>query len=406
LKKEYRLPTALLLLTVTVLFIVESSRTQKTDWSHSFYRDHKKPFGLFLFHEAFRQMWPEKNIEYIQVNFFEWITQEKDNGEKARNLIIINDSYRPDEHEAEALLEYVSQGNTVFISAENIGANLSTSLGIEKIHSSNGQVSIEDLQNAERESYSLEKYKRNFQGLAPYGSTFQVDEESSIEVLGKSIDGAPNYIRKIHGKGNFFINGTPAYFSNYGLLHAIDREYVYLTLSFLPEADFIWSDYTSTGFPAIKSPIRFLWSQPSLRWAYLLTLCFALLWVLFKAKRNQRIIPIIPAFKNESIEFLGILSKVYFRKADHTDLARKKVKYFFEQLRSQLHIQVSQQFDSELVSEVSSKSGYDLNNTQKLFRLIQDTQNTPTVSETQLIQLHRAISQFYFETKMYGTRTQ
>lgn len=404
-KKEYRLPILLLLLAVVVLFLIESARTKETDWSYSYYREHKKPFGLFLFHEAFKKMWPHKKVEYITVNFFEWARANNDSLAPARNLIIVNDTYAPDEEEAEVLLDFVAKGNTVFISTENIGSHLRRALEISEVKLSNVLISSQNIEHTEKESYSIERFKRNFQGAAPYGATFVLNDDASTEVLGKSIDGVPNFIQKAHGKGSLIINGTPAYFSNYGMLDAIDPEYVYSILSFLPDGHFIWNDYISTGFPQSRSPVRFLWSHPSLRWAYLLTLCFALLWVLFKAKRNQRVIPIVPVLKNDSIQFLTILSKVYFRKADHNDLARKKVKYFFEQLRSHLHLQITQQFDSKLIEEVASKAGYDLERTYELFKLIENVQTTAAVSETQLTQLHRAMSQFYLETTIYGKRT-
>lgn len=402
-KKEHRLPVLLLLLTTLGLYWVERSKPIEIDWSPSYYRNHTQPFGTFLLHESIKEMWPRKKVEYIDRNFFDWARENT--SRSSDNLLIINDIYDPDEVEVKELMLFVERGNTVFIAAEALSVHLGQELGIDSIMNSESRYTLQDVtkaNNGQKESYFLKRYKRNFQGAAPFGSSFKVLKDSSITVLGTSLDGDPNFIKKDHGSGSIYFIGTPAFFSNYGMLHAINRDYIFGALSHLPSGNFIWNDYHTNGFPKSMNPLRYLRSQPPLWWAYCSSLVFALFWVLFKAKRNQRIIPIIPPIKNESLDFLKIVGRVYFRKGDHRDLADKKIRFFFEQLRTRWLIAASTDADATVIDHIASKTGYDLEKTQLLFELIRSSQQNSTLQPSQLVKLHRAISHFYQETQMYG----
>ena len=91
-----------------------------------------------------------------------------------------------------------------------------------------------------------------------------------------------------------------------------------------------------------KSPFRYFLSQPPLRWALYLTMIAILLFMIFTAKRRQRVIPVIREPANRSLEFTELIGTLYFQKKDHDDLVRKKFTYFAEELRREIQVEVEE----------------------------------------------------------------
>jgi hypothetical protein len=57
-----------------------------------------------------------------------------------------------------------------------------------------------------------------------------------------------------------------------------------------------------TDTPLSMSPMRFILNNPPLRYAWYLLLLGLLIFVLFNAKRKQRIVPVIEPLKNTSLD--------------------------------------------------------------------------------------------------------
>ena len=85
------------------------------------------------------------------------------------------------------------------------------------------------------------------------------------------------------------------------------------------------SDYKE-GTYASDSPLRFIFSQPSLKWAWLLALFFIITFMLFNAKRRQRAIKIITPLRNTTVQFTKTVANLYYESKDHTNIIDKKMK--------------------------------------------------------------------------------
>ena len=113
-----------------------------------------------------------------------------------------------------------------------------------------------------------------------------------------------------------------------------NADYVANAFSYLGDKDVYWDNYKKSGLVVINSPMRFILNQESLRWAYYLGMIGLLIFVVFKAKREQRIIPVIKPLENSSIEFAKAVGGLYYEHRDFTDLIFKKINYFLEHIRS------------------------------------------------------------------------
>ena len=77
--------------------------------------------------------------------------------------------------------------------------------------------------------------------------------------------------------------------------------------------------------------------------------------MIFKGKRNQRLIPVITPLKNQTLAFTRTIANMYYEKSDHKNIATHKINYFLEYIRithrlSTLKIDAS--FYEKLAAEV------------------------------------------------------
>ncbi len=122
-------------------------------------------------------------------------------------------------------------------------------------------------------------------------------------------------------------------------------------------------------------------------------------------KRKQRIIPIVKAPENHSLEFTETIGKLYFQQEDHTGLARKKITFFKEYLRIK-GIPLPEKFSQVAISQFSAKSGVEEKKIKSLFSRIERIENTSRIPESDLVGLNKEIEEFkkrLFEKKDHTT---
>ena len=224
----------------------------------------------------------------------------KDNYYYGTNYIFINTYFSPDRLDAEYLLDYVSNGNNVFISAFGIYGDLADSLRIKTFDEFFSQDSVSI--NFSLPEVKTEKGYSYFRGN--FENYFSEFDTTLVQVLGKNENGNVNYLRIKYGKGNFFLNTVPLAFTNYHLLNSDNNEYIYKALSHLPVQKTFWDDYYKDGNKYTASTLQYIMSQQSLKWAYFIILVSVVLFIFFYGRRKQRIIPVIPPLTNTTVEFV------------------------------------------------------------------------------------------------------
>lgn len=140
------------------------------------------------------------------------------------------------------------------------------------------------------------------------------------------------------GKGVIHISLIPAIFTNYAVANpdnfAFASRYVeswpstvQVTDSYYPQNDYNDDNNTTLG----QSPLHFILSFPTLRWAWYLLLISLLLFILFRTQRKERIVPIIKGRTNQSLEFAKSLGTLKFKTAGttkHGELGQEMFRQF------------------------------------------------------------------------------
>jgi hypothetical protein len=166
------------------------------------------------------------------------------------------------------------------------------------------------------------------------------------------------------GKGELIMVGAPLLFTNYGMLSGNLSGYIFRLMSQMKDLPVVRTQ-VYMEVPNAKmtggnqeSPFRYFLEQPPLRWALYLTVLTILIFMLFTARRRQRVIPVVEKPKNKSLEFVQLIGTLYYHRHDNTDLVRKKIIYFAEELRRRWMIDVMDTADNDRIfSVISQKTG-------------------------------------------------
>jgi len=116
--------------------------------------------------------------------------------------------------------------------------------------------------------------------------------------------------------------------------------------------------------------------------------------MLLESKRRQRIIPVIKAHENSSLQFLKTVGGLYFKQHNNAHLARKKVIFFKEFLREHYHLtQISP--TTESIDAIAYKTGVPLKLVKQLMEMINYYGSSEKVSDEGLMDLNRKMEIFY-----------
>ncbi len=161
------------------------------------------------------------------------------------------------------------------------------------------------------------------------------------------------------GKGNLYIHSVPNIFTNYNLLKA-ERDYIFKCLSYLNIRDVIWDEYYKEVNKYQSTPIRYILSQPSLKWAYFTLIISLIFFVIFRGRRDQRVIPIIKPLSNTTLEFVETVGNLYFKQSNHKNIADKKITYFLDYIRIKYSLKTLNYLNDDLVKQLSEKSAIEV----------------------------------------------
>lgn len=399
--RKSKLVIALFALVVVVIIITEIARPKPINWRPSYTSTDKIPFGCYVLYNELPSIFPDDTIETVDKSVYDLMVGR--DSTLNSNYIFINEYIDLDEQETHQLLKYVEQGNSVFISATGFGWPLldTLNISIESDYNLKEGTAVLNLThnqfNTEEFELSRGVFNSHFTSVDSTNTTIlghiTYTKENFLENQPEITVTQPNFIKTKFGKGHFILSSTPQAYSNYYMLKG-NQDYVAHTFSYLQNKGLLyWDNYKKSGRIIINSPMRFVLTQPALKWTYYLTILGILLFVLFRGKREQRIIPVIEPLKNSSVEFAQAVGSLYHQNKDYTDLIHKKLNYFLAYLRNRYQIDTSQ-LDEKTIQVLASRAGKEVGETKKLIEYIVALKQKNTHTEQDSIELNKRITAF------------
>lgn len=243
-----------------------------------------------------------------------------------------------------------------------------------------GTLFVDSVPKVKRLAYTLSTAGYDYKHDSLYVGDFTrfdtiVDKKERIERIDTfAIKKVPAAVSVPYGKGEVIFVSSPLLFTNYGMLEGNTFVYIFRLMSYLADLPVYRTEaYVKTDamLVAEQSPFREFIKRPPLRWALYLALLGVVLFMIFTARRRQRVIPIMSKPANRSLEFIQLIGTLYYQRKDHVNLVRKKFKLFAEELRKTAGVDISDvnTDDSEYLL-LAEKTGMNSDRLKKVIRQI------------------------------------
>ena len=384
-------------------------------WEPTFDTKDKKPFGAYAFDKILSDSWTMDyyhnyysldDIASITVKYPENETDEDilKNIDTAEiqpecNLLIISNNLNLDSIETKFLLKYVEKGGSVILATGHIFGLLRDTLNISIKNSlflyffdlSKKQIDVKvrfcALDSTQIPVILPQPLTNNYFEIPDTVHYIYFDFLYRISTLAgeKTIS-----IRYSIGEGNLIIISNPMIFTNYGILNDSINPYIWKHLAYLEGKPLMRTEYYERGSQGGKnqSEFRVILRERALKWAYYTILTSILVFMIFTAKRRQKIIPVIEPPANKMLDFVHSIAGLYLLKNNNADILLKKQIYWGEELKRKYGIDIiNEQHDYDFYIMVAAKTRQPFDEIRRLFLDLEAIDETSFVPDDEMMRL-------------------
>lgn len=399
----------LLAAAITGLFVTGNNKTtRRFNERITLRRQDKIPYGTFVAFRSLKHLFPAASVYTSRQVPGYW--DSLSNYDPRQAYIVVTDRFNADENEMKKLIAFAKKGNDVFISARYISSAADNILGCISSSYDLSIISPGDLKDDMKVSLNDPPFSTDSTYSYPgktFSSYFSTIDSTTTDVLG--YDGVKRsvFIHLRTGKGNFFIHLEPLVFSNYFLLHKNNMDYYEKTLSVINPGvtKIVWDEYYITrrpnehqeekkGWFSVLMNIKNEAGKKPFRAAFWLLIALLLVYVFMEMRRKQRYIPVVRKPKNDSLDFVKTIGRLYYDKGDHKNLSRKMSAYFLEHVRNKYKL-LTGTLDEEFIKNLQFKSGADEGTIRDIISFIEHINVTQVISQRQLTNFHKQLESFY-----------
>lgn len=399
---------------LVVYFTFSGDSERRYQWIESYKSDIDQPYGTQFIQQLLSTYRPGREFTVNDKTPLHKIL-DSSSVKAGTDYVLIGQDIYLDEADKDALLQFIHSGNDAFIATVNLPFAVIDPLFIPECDSEIFLTNVDTLSatlNFYNKALKTDKgytysYRFGKNDLPYYWNSVHpgifCDSTRSITPLGYIQPDRVNFFKLSYGKGNLYVHTSPLVFTNYFQIKADKAEYASSVFSHLRGEAIIWDEFSKSQFlpknnAPEMSPISYILQQESLRYAWWLMLGGTIFYVLFTAKRKQRIIPVLEEKTNTSLEFVSMIAALHFQNGNHHDIARKKMKYFFYFIRAKygLHLQELTDFHCRRLTEKSKVKPEVLESVAQEFDYVV---HQSYYHEPRLINLQAALETFYKQCK-------
>lgn len=410
---------------VTILFLLYLNIQQKNaySWKQHYLQDSLDPYGSLYFSELTEKIQGLDSLMILTTP----IAASLPSAANSSNFVFVGEGMNLSTEDLNQLLAYVNLGNTALLACRVFPVDLINKIypipcdstnwyGLSSTWDSTAQMSLNHPDLLSDSIFLFTFYNR--ERVSYYAWQFVshlhiCDSLEGFTELGKLNNGLANFVRIPYGQGYFYLHTNPVAFSNLSLLERSGVNYSELVLTHLQDGPVYWDEQSRISLNVgerlngdslldknlnSKSPLQFILNQPSLAWAWYILLAMGLLFLIFRAKRRQRVIPILEPNNNTSLQFISTIGRLYFMQSNHKQLALQKMRLLQVFIREKYNMN-PRELDKDFATRLASRSGVGIAHIQHIFKMHKNIASGNFVSENTLIDFHKALEKFYHNCK-------
>lgn len=388
---------------IFLFFTGNNAADRLFDERMTFRKRDKIPYGTFVAYENLKHIFPKASVSSDKRMPGDWDSLAPYG--KRQALLIVSPFFNAEEDEMNSLLEFIKRGNDVFVSTMKVSypvekmvkcdiyypVNTDGGWRINQNDSLTVSLDIPVTRRVQKFSYPGKKYDFWF---------YEYDSLTTT-VLGYNEGGSPNFIKLSAGKGHLFLHLAPMAFSNYFLLHKDNMAYYEKAMSVISPntTKVVWDEYFLAKGQQDNQENKSNWLSvflryPGLRWGLITALLALLTYVLLEMRRKQRTIPVINKPKNDSLDFVRTIGRLYHDKGDHINLCRKMAAYFLEHVRTRYKLPTTE-LNDEFVQNLRFKTGIEEEPIRGIVSFINHLNTAAVATDKELVSFHKQLESFY-----------
>jgi hypothetical protein len=329
-------------------------------------------------------------------------------------LIIVTGSFNADNDEMRKLIKLIEGGNDVIVSARYISAAADEIMKCNSSSYGSSSLAADELNKDVSLSLSETAFGKKENYKYP-GRTFETYinsyDTSTTTVLGHDKSGRVNFIHLRAGSGNLFVHTEPLAFTNYFLLHKNNITYFEKLMSLVRPGitKVVWDEYyirkknyddpdeNKKSWFTVLMGMKNDNGQRPFRAAFWLLILLLLVYVFSEMRRRQRFIPVVTKPRNDSLDFVKTIGRLYYDKGDHKNLCRKMSAYFLEHVRNKYKLATGE-LDEKFIKNLQYKSGVNETEVREIVSFIKYSEDAPGLASAAVKDFHKKLESFYSKT--------
>lgn len=380
-----------------------------TNWTKKFQLYDKNPLGLYLFN-TLAKTHLNNNHNLVQVG--DWMDFDSlvNEAETLNTYLFVGNNFGLQNAEIDTLLRHVHNGADLFLSFNDLTENLYDRLlaGFELEFDYTDQVNV----FTDKHNYKMINLFQTDTVACEWRGFGNIEEGIPYESRSSFME-MSNFVKVKLGKGRIFLHTTPIMFYNYQVKRLDGYKYTEYVLNELPTdrdiyllelgrltdnyGNFDVDEQEGAGEKEDDSYLKLIFQNPTLLIALLLTIGGIILFVVFRSKRTQPIVPYIPAKKDMTLAFAETITSIYFAKRNPYGLLQVQRKNFYSTVQKHFFVDLQRREGDRALYVLAEKSDQRFEEISELLRRL-ETKEASAVNDVYVTEIQKKLHTFYKTT--------
>lgn len=399
---------------------------QRFSWRETFKINSKEPYGLYALYDLFNDYPAVTKLNTLKDSLSGQL-HYGDDGTFA-NYVFVGEGMYMREQDRDALLSFVEVGNTAFLAAKVLPYDLMFYLyydecdylpwdGLNAVTDSTIQLNYVHPRLRREKNFPftyVQKFSATQRQWQYFPNEYFCEIDAAMEPLGRIADTAINMVRVPYGEGFFYLHSNPLLFTNYYVVKEEGRAYIERALSHLNDGPIYWDEFSRVPERMARNqnnnygsdprrlqgegPLQYILEQPPLSWAWYTLVAMGLIFLLFRTRRRQRVIPVVYPPRNSSLQFVQTIGWLYYQKASHQQVAIQAIKLLRTFVRERYGLKWRED-NPQFIQQLSARSGVELPLIETIAKDVQNIPRYTALVETELVKFHQRLERFYQAAK-------